>query len=183
MFLKRDWSLYDNFLSPYVGYPELWRFCGVQARASGICWATNPDTYTIEDFKRDFPEFFKEDEDTGELEPLFPLSLFESVFKVANSIVQICSWGENWEYGMGLVIAHLLILKLRKRNNGTLDDLINGSVTSGLVKSAQLGDASLTYDASYSANADYGAWNETPYGQEFIEFVRHSGLGGMYALL
>lgn len=171
-----------------IGYPLIntkYIFSGVQARASNVCWSNNKQIYTLEDFKLGFPEFFKIDDtvDPPEYTPLFPIELFDLYLKEANSIVSECKWGDRWKTGIGLVIAHLILLKLRKSNpDGSLSGLINGGLAVGIATATTLGDASVKYDTSLTADPVYGTWNYTSYGQEYIQIVKWLNLGGMYAI-
>lgn len=175
--------MYENYYG--TSLYGLWRFAGVQSRAANICFGNNTDTFTLADFEKYFPEFFKEDDSTNPptLVPIFPVELFEAYVELADSIVGQCKWGKMWKYGMGLVVAHFLVYKLRKfPNDGTIGGIVDGGSITGIVSSATLGDASVKYDTGLTTDPDYGTWNYTSYGQEFVELAKQAGKGGVYVI-
>jgi hypothetical protein len=54
----------------------------------------------------------------------------------------------------------------------------------GIVSSAALGDASVTFDtkALVAATEQWGAWNSTSYGQLLVTEARLVGMGGAFII-
>lgn len=119
---------------------------------------------------------------------LIPDEILDMFIALANEAIQKCRWFGKWRWATGLYIAHYATLYLRlyqepSPNNTASSAASSGSVL-GIVKSAQLGDASIGYDVSavVSATEDWGAWNSTVYGQLLVTEARWAGLGGTYAI-
>lgn len=134
----------------------------------------NPD-YTREEFNIVFPQF------TG---ALVPDAVFEFYKKLANSTLSISRWGDLWENGMGLFIAHFLTLWMKVSSNPdpTALQVISDSQKIGLVSSKQAGSLSLAYDNGVSGSdlEGWGSWKLSLYGQQFATFAKLVGKGGMY---
>jgi len=117
------------------------QFEGVAAAAANLSRETGG--YTLEMFMVDFPQFFTSD-------PLpFPV---EEFIRQANAAIQPDRWLESWRYACGLYAAHNATLYLRTIPDAdgplTPSQLAAAGLAVGVVKSAQLGDSSVTYDTS-----------------------------------
>ncbi len=161
------------------------QFYGVIARASNIGMATG--NYTAEMFLEDFPQFYHLEDDV----PMswVPETVLAQFISQANVSIQPDKWLDQWRYACGLFVAHhaTMYLKTMKTPDGftmtPMEAVASGEVI-GTVKSATLGDASISYDASSStgATAAWGDLNATQYGQMLATKARLVGMGGSYVL-
>lgn len=127
-------------------------------------------------------------DEPGEIESIVPDSILDMFIALAELAIDDCHWGSKWRLAMGLYVAHYAVLYLRtyspaSENNDAGSASGSGALL-GLVKSAQLGDASVQYDVSSitAATEDWGAWNSTVYGQWLVTEARFAGLGGSYII-
>lgn len=160
------------------------QFFGVVGRAANI--AGGRGNYTASMFRADFPQFFRTatDED-GEVTvtPFLPQTVLDEIINQANAAVQPERWLDGWRYSAGLYVAHYVTMYLRNYTDNPqtpAQAAATGSV-SGLVKSATLGDSSVSYDTSAVSEAlkEWGDFNATSYGQQFATRARLVGMGGM----
>lgn len=161
----------------YWGKPQ---FYGVRAAAANL-GSGAPGGYTAEDFRADYPQFFD-----GKGQPLLPASMLEEIIRMANAAVQPDRWGEGWRYAVGLYVAHYVTLYLRgyAASNETPDAAAASGALVGMVKSATLGDASVSYDtaAITAGTEDWGDLNSTTYGQMFANRAKLIGMAGMLVI-
>lgn len=155
------------------------QFFGVRAAASNIGYSRR--NYTATMFQKDFPQFFKAD-GTG----LVPPAILKEFIRQAGTAIQPDKWLDGWRYACGLYVAHNAALYLRTWSEGS-DSPAQAAASGGLVgvvKSAQLGDSSVSYDTSALTQAT-GAWgdlNATQYGQLLATRARLVGMGGTYVV-
>lgn len=155
------------------------QFCGVRATAANIGRATGH--YTAEMFQADFPQFF-----SPATLPLLPPAMLCEFIGQANAAIQPNKWLDGWRYACGLYVAHNATLYLRTyaESSGTPGQAAATGALVGVVKSATLGDGSVSYDtdALTRATAGWGDLNATQYGQLLATKARLVGMGGTYAL-
>lgn len=160
----------------YWGKPQ---FFGVKAAAANI--GTGVGSYTVEQFREDYPQFFN-----AEGYFLGSLPMLEEIIRMANAAVQPDKWLDSWRYAVGLYAAHYATLSLRgyAASNETPEAAAASGALVGMVKSATLGDASVTYDtAAITAGTEgWGDLNSTTYGQMFASRARLIGLSGTYII-
>lgn len=160
------------------------QFCGVVGRAANV--GHRKGDYTLDMFQADFPQFFKEQECWNReksIVPFLPSTILQEIVNQANAAVQPDKWLDGWRYAVGLYVAHYATMYLRNYAEApktAAQAAATGSV-SGVVKSATLGDSSVSYDteAVTKALADWGDFNATSYGQQFATRARLVGMGGM----
>lgn len=157
------------------------QFCGVRAAASNVNQG-QPGCYTVDMFREDFPQFFS----SKNMAPLVPCTMLEGFIRQANAAVTPDRWLDGWRYAAGLYVAHNAALYLRTWSDGSADPAqaaASGALV-GVVKSAALGDSSVTYetDALTKATADWGDLNATQYGQLLATRARLAGMGGTYVI-
>lgn len=161
----------------YWGKPQ---FYGVRAAAANI-GSGAPGNYTAEQFQEDFPQFFN-----AEGQPLLPAAMLQGIIRMANAAVQPERWGEGWRYAVGLYVAHYVTLYLRgyAASNETPEQAAASGALVGMVKSATLGDASVSYDtaAITAGTEDWGDLNSTTYGQMFANRAKLIGMAGMLVI-
>ena len=160
----------------YWGKPQ---FFGVRAAAANI--GTGVGDYTVEQFREDYPQFFN-----SEGHFLGSLPMLEQIIQMANVSIQPDKWLDAWRYAVGLYVAHYATLSLRgyAASNETPEQAAASGALVGMVKSATLGDASVTYDtaAITAGTEDWGDLNSTTYGQILANRAKLIGMGGTTVL-
>ena len=156
----------------YWGKPQ---FFGVRAAAANI--ACGQGNYTVEDFRADYPQFFNKE---GYF--LGSLPMLEQIIRMANGSIQPDRWLDGWRYAVGLYVAHYATLSLRGYAESN-ETPASGALV-GMVKSAALGDASVTYDtaAITAGTEDWGDLNSTTYGQILANRAKLIGMAGTLVL-
>lgn len=160
----------------YWGKPQ---FFGVRAAAANI--GNSKGNYTVDQFRKDYPQFFNA---VGDF--LGSLSMLEQIIDMANTAVQPDKWLDSWRYAVGLYTAHYVTLSLRgyAASNETPEQAAASGALVGMVKSATLGDASVTYDtaAITAGTEDWGDLNSTTYGQILANRAKLIGMSGTYVI-
>ncbi|MBD5153095.1 MAG: DUF4054 domain-containing protein [Oscillibacter sp.] len=161
-------------------WPNRPQFLGIRAAAANI--GQSQGNYTAEMFQADFPQFFQKD-GTG----LIPETMLEEFIRQANAAIQPDKWLDGWRYACGLYVAHQATLYLRTYSadgSATPAEAAATGALIGVVKSATLGDSSVSYDtdALTKATADWGDLNATQYGQLLATRARLVGMGGTYVI-
>ncbi len=155
------------------------QFYGVRTMASNI--GTGTGAYTVELFRQDFPQFF-----TVFRECLVPEAILAMFVSRANNAITPDKWSDAWRYAAGLYVAHYSTMYLKTYTEGS-DTAAQAAQTGalvGVVRSAALGDSSVTYDTDSltKATEDWGSLNATQYGQMLATEARLVGLGGSYII-
>lgn len=160
-------------------WPNKPQFFGVRAAAANI--GHSRGSYSADMFRADFPQFFQ-DNGTG----LVPETMLEEFIRQANAAIQPDKWLDGWRYACGLYVAHNATLYLRTYSDGsdTPGQAAASGALVGVVRSAQLGDSSVTYDTSAvtAATENWGDLNSTQYGQLLASRARLAGMGGTYVI-
>lgn len=160
----------------YWGKPQ---FFGVRATAANIGHSVG--TYTVEQFRTDYPQFFN-----SEGYFLGSLPMLEQIIQMANGSIQPDRWLDGWRYAVGLCVAHYATLFLRgyAASNETPEAAAASGALVGVVKSATLGDASVQYDTTTltAGTEDWGDLNSTTYGQILANRAKLIGMGGTMVL-
>lgn len=152
------------------------QFGGVKAAAANLARSEAP--YTRDMFLADFPQFTK---DGGE--SIAPDAVLDTFIKMACAAISPDKWPDQWRYACGLYTAHTLTLYLRTyaESSDTPAQAAASGATVGVVKSAKLGDAEVSYDteALTKGTEKWGSLNATQYGQTIATMARLVGMGGM----
>ena len=160
----------------FYGNPQ---FYGVRGAAANI--GRSQGNYTAEQFQADFPQFFN-----AEGVCLVPTTMLTEIINMANACVQPDKWLESWRYAVGLYVAHYATLYLRTyaESSPTAAKAAASGALVGIVKSATLGDSSVSYDttAVTKGTEDWGDLNSTTYGQMLANRAKLVGLGGSYVI-
>lgn len=155
------------------------QFYGVRAAAANI--GQSQGNYTAEQFQQDFPQFF-----TPDGVSLVPCSMLTEIINMANACVQPDKWLESWRYAVGLYVAHYATLYLRTyaQSSPTAAQAAASGALVGIVKSATLGDSSVSYDTSAltKGTENWGDLNATTYGQMLANRAKLIGAAGSYAI-
>lgn len=155
------------------------QFYGVRAAAANI--GQSRGNYTAEQFQQDFPQFFNADGVS-----LVPETMLSEIINMANACVQPDKWLESWRYAVGLYVAHYATLYLRPyaESSPTAAQAAASGALVGVVKSATLGDSSVSYDTSAltKGTENWGDLNATTYGQMLANRAKLIGAAGSYAI-
>ena len=155
------------------------QFYGVRAAAANI--GQSRGNYTAEQFQQDFPQFFNADGVS-----LVPETMLAEIINMANACVQPDKWLESWRYAVGLYVAHYATLYLRPyaESSPTAAQAAASGALVGVVKSATLGDSSVSYDTSAltKGTENWGDLNATTYGQMLANRAKLIGAAGSYAI-
>ena len=155
------------------------QFYGVRAAAANI--GQSRGNYTAEQFRQDFPQFF-----TPDGVSLVPETMLAEIINMANACVQPDKWLESWRYAVGLYVAHYATLYLRPyaESSPTAAQAAASGALVGIVKSATLGDSSVSYDTSAitQGTETWGDLNATTYGQMLANRAKLIGAAGSYAI-
>ena len=156
----------------------------LKAKASNIVDGTE-GSYTEAMFYEDYPQFKK----TGTAGGFVPASIMAVFIRMANATVSESRWFETWRLAAGLFVAHYVTMYLRqnKGNNAgsaNATQAADSGALVGVVSSASLGDASVSYDTSAATQAtqQWGQFNLTTYGQQYASLARLYVLGGSYVI-
>lgn len=155
------------------------QFGGVRQQAANLGGSVG--NYTAEQFKEEYPQFCNAD---GKCH--LPDALLNEIVRMANVSVQPDKWLYSWHYAVGLYVAHYVTLQLRTfaESSATPAQAAASGALVGVVKSATLGDSSVTYDTSAltAGTEDWGDLNATTYGQMLANRARFIGLAGSYVI-
>lgn len=160
----------------YWGKPQ---FYGVKGMAANI--GQSQGNYTVEQFRQDYPQFFN-----SEGYFLGSLPMLQEIIRMANVSIQPDKWLDSWKYAVGLYVAHYATLSLRgyAASNETPEQAAASGALVGVVSSATLGDASVSYDtaALTRGTEDWGDLNSTTYGQMLANRAKLIGMAGMLVI-
>lgn len=155
------------------------QFYGVREQAANL--GQSVGSYTAEQFKAEYPQFCDPDEKCH-----LPDALLEDIVRMANGSIQPDKWLDSWHYAVGLYVAHYVTLQLRtfSGSSATPAQAAASGALVGVVKSATLGDSSVTYDTSAltAGTADWGDLNATTYGQMLASLARLVGAAGSFVI-
>jgi len=158
------------------GNPMVPYFEGKRIVASGVAPSTEGQ-YTSAMFAHDFPQFF--DKNGVSLVPML-----NDFIEMANDTIFLDRWGKSWRYAAGLFVAHQCAMygKTYAGSSDSLASALNGADQVGVVKSATMGDTSVSYDASAvtAGTEKWGTWNATTYGSQLITMARQIGIVGSF---
>lgn len=146
--------------------------------ASGVA-PSQPGAYTEAMFKSDYPQFLD-----AQNTLLIPSAMLNNFIAMANDTILPDRWGSSWRYAVGLFVAHnaAMYLKPYAPNSNSTTEAANGADQTGVVKSATMGDTSVSYDASAitAGTAKWGTWNATIYGSQLVTMARQIGIAGSF---
>ena len=159
-----------------LGNPMIPLFEGKKAEASGVANFVEGN-YTGEMFAADFPQFTNEQ--GGSLVPML-----DAFINMANDTISPDRWGKSWRYAAGLYVAHMsaMYLKSYAPSSDSSASAVSGADQVGVVKSATMGDTSVSYDASAitAGTEKWGTWNATTYGSQLVTLARQIGIVGSF---
>ena len=142
---------------------------------------TEEGAYTEAMFKADYPVFYGEDSAC-----LVPSAMLTQFLDMANNSISPTAWGKSWRYAVGLYMAHFCAMYLKgyRESSASPAEAAGASENQGFVKSATMGDTSVSYDNSaiVSGTEKWGSWNATSYGSQLATMARSLGITGMYVV-
>lgn len=169
------WRADGNPLSPL--------FQKQKAAAANVPHPGECGNYTVSMFQTDFPQFFENETESSFLGSPDMLRVF---ITQANDSVLPSRWGSMWRYAAGLYTAHFSTMYLKTYAPGasSRNQVVQGAAQAGVVKSATMGDTSISYDNSAvtAGTEKWGTWNATQYGQQLVTLARLVGMGGIYVI-
>lgn len=119
-------------------------------------------------FRTDFPEFASTTDYTG--------SMLDFWSSIAAELVSLDKWGNLYNQGISLFVAHNLVLQ--RKNMNAASGGVPGTST-GMLASKAVGRVSVGYDNSNVALDNGGQWNLTTYGMQYLQLARMIGVGGV----
>lgn len=152
--------------------------------SSNVILTDNPE-YTLEMFQKVFKNFCIEG---GTIEPedgseKIPIEVFNLFVGMAQASIKKDRYKSNWEYLMGLYIAHNLFLFLKaSQGDPGATSALSFSLPFGIASSKSVDGLSISYDflGSQEDYAGYGTWKLSMYGQQLITLTKIYGHGGMW---
>lgn len=158
------------------------RIAYLRGLASGIVDGV-PGAYTEAMFLEDYPPF--KNKETGA--NFIPSGMMQAFLAMVNDIVSPDRWGSQWRLAAGLFVAHFATLYLRTikgapEGSASISQASDSGTLLGIVTSASLGDASVSYDTSSvtQLTGNWGQWNLTAYGQQYASLAKMMCMGGAW---
>lgn len=155
------------------------QFSGIRTAAADL--GQSVGSYTAAQFKEEYSQFCDAD---GKC--FLPDVQLDELVKMANASIQPDKWLDSWHYAVGLYVAHYVTLFLRtySESSPTAAQAAASGALVGVVKSATLGDSSVTYDtAALTAGTEsWGDLNATTYGQMLANRAKLIGAAGSYVI-
>lgn len=109
----------------------------------------------------------------------FPDALVAAWIPHAQQLVGEDRWGDSYELGVCLVVAHNVALGAVNAALSAAGQAPGGSV--GVVSNRSVDKASVGYDVNLAKEEGAGFWNRTTYGQQYFRLVRIFGAGPVQA--
>lgn len=174
------------FIDGIPANPMLPLFAEARRRAANI-GDGDRGTYTLAFFQADFPEFYTKTYENGvaAYTAMLPETIISRYIDSANATISPSTWCDDWRLAAGLFVAHNVALRMQTYADGSTPAAVAAnSANVGTVKSATMGDTSLSYDntAINSGTEKWGAWNLTKYGSQLATMARMIGIAGSYVI-
>jgi len=115
--------------------------------------------------------------------PFVPIAVILSYVLFASASVMQARYVELWPLMMNLFIAHYLTLFMRTESgpNSTAAQVASSGLTKGILISRHAGDVGASSQLLLSAGYEqFGAWNETQYGEQFMTIARAVNMGPVW---
>lgn len=121
--------------------------------------------FEIQPFRVNFPEFNSAEK--------YPTPTIEFWAGLGELLVRSSIWGNAWNQGMSLYVAHQLVLAQQNQQAASLGG--TPGQQGGIANNKTVGSATIGYDATTATEKDAGFWNLTNYGKQFIRLARIFG--------
>lgn len=146
------------------------------SNASNIVSTGNNPAYTAADFLEEYPQF------TGHLAE----ARITAFISMGNACLAYDRWFEQWQYAMGLFIAHhaTLHLQMSAAAGATADEALATGQTVGNLTSMKQGEVTvqMTHDQLTKGTETWGTWNATAFGRQLASLARIYGIGGSFVI-
>ena len=150
---------------------------------SNLRTGSNP-AYAVSDFVTFYPQFGTNDSGVY----VVPQTVIQAFIDLAQASIQQARWRNQWQFGMGLFVAHyctLYLQTLADPNSGA-QQVWDAGRARGVILSESAGGVSVSYDPNLAGRDQpdmkgWGAYHLTEFGQQLITIGRLVGKGGMYA--
>lgn len=123
----------------------------------------------IAKFRAEFPEFSNT--------TTYPTSQLEFWASVAERLVRKCVWGDMYEFGVKLYVAHEITLAAQNAKAAASGGVPGTS--GGIANSKTVGSVSVGYDSTNTSEKNAGWWNLTNYGKQFYRLMQMFGMGAI----
>lgn len=121
---------------------------------------------TVDDFRAAYPEF----EDATK----YPDAMIQRFLDLAVKMLPACVWGDSLDLGIGLFVAHNVVLSARAMAAASAGGSGVGSV-SGPISSKTVDKVSVAYDIKAVTVENGAFWNTTSYGVQLLYWARLFG--------
>jgi hypothetical protein len=121
----------------------------------------------VGEFRTEFPEFSDSSKYTT------AQITFWGTF--AEKMVPQDQWGDTWQMGVKLFVAHELVLASQNAKAGKIGG-VPGS-TGGIPNAKTVGSVSVSYDSASVSEIGAGFWNLTNYGKQLWRLAQMFGAG------
>ena len=123
----------------------------------------------ITDFRTEFPEFANTTN--------YPNAQITFWATLAEKQVPQDVWGDVWQYGVKLYVAHEITLAYQNVKISSMGGMPGTS--GGVPNNKSVGQASVSYDSVVTSEKNAGYWNLTNYGKQFMNLVSIFGIGAI----
>jgi len=152
------------------------------------CQTVSPaDQYlTVEQFRDDFPAFADADHFPDE-EIQFWINQAIAPPNMSPAINQ-CRWGQFYQLGLELWVAHnlavqdMMIQRAGVPGSGGGPGTYSTFVGSGVPASKSVNGVSISYDNQIGMEKDAGWWGSTPWGNQFLYYLRLAGAAPIHLI-
>ena len=114
--------------------------------------------------------------------PLLPLVVVQTFINNARASLMQGRWFASWSLAMALYIAHYCTMWLM--TDGTppvnAEQAVAQGLARGMITSESVDGVSASYLNVMQDFMEWGAWNQTAYGQQFVTLAAVAGMGVMY---
>lgn len=149
-----------------------------KSEAANIPISNNPP-YAVADFISFFPQFKVVCTVADRaVDSQIPQALLNNFISRANATLMYSKLCENWQYCMGLFIAHFATLFLQASSGTDVNSILDGSQPNRVISSESVDGVSASYDTN-SSDTRFAEFKTTIYGQQLITYLKFTGLGGM----
>jgi hypothetical protein len=121
-------------------------------------------------------------------QPPVPVLVISTFLNLAMASVMFSRYNENWTMMMAWFIAHYLTMYLRSENlppDADISQIASSGLSKGILVQRAAGDVSATSKLLAELNntyANFGAFNETIYGEQFMTIAAATACGPVYVL-
>lgn len=115
--------------------------------------------------------------------PFMPIIVIKTYVMLALASLKKSRYFASWEVVMSLFIAHYCTLYMRTESgvpNITASQVAASGLTKGVIVSRAAGDVSASSKLVMTDYAEFGAWNETQYGELFITIAAATATGPIW---